>query len=50
MPAASNSLPVDVHDMSLMTCCLLHAAAPEVLLGERCTPAADLWSFGVVLW
>eukprot|EP00891_Asterochloris_glomerata_P007989 jgi/Astpho2/7989/Aster-x1474 len=24
--------------------------APEVLLGERCTPAADLWSFGVVLW
>ena len=25
-------------------------AAPELLLGERCTCAADMYSFGVVMW
>ena len=24
--------------------------APEVIMSQRCTPAADMWSYGVVLW
>lgn len=24
--------------------------APEVILGQKCTSATDMWSFGVILW
>ena len=24
--------------------------APEVILSQKCTSAADMWSFGVILW
>lgn len=27
-----------------------HWCAPEIILGQKCTPAADIWSFGVVMW
>lgn len=27
-----------------------HWCAPEIILGQKCTPAADIWSFGVVVW
>jgi serine/threonine protein kinase len=26
-----------------------HWCSPEIILGQRCTAAADIWSFGVVL-
>ena len=24
--------------------------APEIILGQKCTATADIWSLGVVLW
>ena len=24
--------------------------APEIILGQKCTAAADIWSLGVLLW
>lgn len=41
-----NSLPLSLH-----TCALQCARyqAPEILAGDACSPAADIWSFGCLL-
>ena len=45
--APSHHTPCHTPCHTLLPC---PRSAPELLLGEHCTPKADIYSFGIVLW